>query len=353
MASMPWDTRTTSSQSIQLPSIDEGFGSMAAQPHYGAPTSVKCDTCAARGHTVWVPQGVNCPRCANNKLTPPPEHVSYRSEAPNTVQARYFTPGYESEADPLARRPSQGSIVNRPYHDPYTWISSTSSSPLTATANVSFPPSNPYHRHSLMSTTSPFHFSEPNSQSHGNKKPAAYRSEKDIRHCDAEKARRDHHSTYIEMGFRLRERFQWPEETSASSQSAGDTSASDTDQRKGGVGKDRRKRKAKDNLTKQEKLYSQVLWEFRACLRIDRERVREWLDEMKTEGEKHKERKRVLMEGHGRGGLEKGERERDRVRCVKDEAVMDVWDIMEREFWEFVERDSVGGSVKRMRIDDA
>ncbi|RDW91401.1 hypothetical protein BP5796_02566 [Coleophoma crateriformis] len=316
------------SKPLQLPSIDEGFGSMASQYESTSTTSVKCETCAARGHTVYTIQGSPCPRCAINKLTPDPEQPNLNHESLSIRTRGMFSPYYE-EVDPLSRRLSQGHGVSRPYHDSYPWVSSTSSSPLTATASVSSlssvapsQPSNPYHRHSI--ATQPFIFAS-EAEGHGNRKP--YRSEKDIRHCDAEKARRDHQATYIDMGHSLRCEFPLDEED-ASGDEAELTSELDQGHPN--------KRKTKEKTTKQHKLHNQVLWEFRACLRIDTNKVRKWLDRVKSQGEELKRRKYELKEGQGRGGLREGERERDRDRCVKAEAVMAMWDLMDREYWKFV-----------------
>jgi len=191
-------------------------------------------------------------------------------------------------------------------------------------------------------------------------KPSSiHRSEKDIRHCDAEKARRDHQSTYIDMGFSLRHKFQWPEEATATAlpltaedqpKSLPTPNSSFSSSNADGISSDalteNKKLCKKDapKLTKQTKLHQQVLWEFRACLRIDVDRVREWLDEIREQGEELRRRKRDCAAAQGSA---KG------LRCSKDDALLEMWRVMEREWREFVagkgEVGAVPASVGRKR----
>ena len=123
-------------------------------------------------------------------------------------------------------------------------------------------------------------------------KPLVQRSEKDTRHCDAEKTRRDHQSAYIDLGFSLRRKFRWPEDrdgltssqspasatcngdtaTSPSSPSSATTPSSTTtapgmaDNQASDNSKEAPVQQRREKLTKQTKLHQQVLWSSgRAC----------------------------------------------------------------------------------------
>jgi hypothetical protein len=190
-----------------------------------------------------------------------------------------------------------------------------------------------------------------------------HRSEKDTRHCDAEKARRDHQSAYIDLGFSLRKKFMWPEDldgatsrdlngeatsspgSSFNSTSTSSTSAGTSDQ----CDSKERMPSRKEKLTKQTKLHQQVLWEFRACLRIDKERVREWLDDVREQGEELRRRKREVIEGAWEVRGRKGKVGKE-IRCSKDEAVLEVWEVMEREFCEFCCAETGGAEVDSVGV---
>ncbi|TAQ91499.1 hypothetical protein B7494_g207 [Chlorociboria aeruginascens] len=230
--------------------------------------------------------------------------------------------------------------------------------------------------------------------------PTRPRSGKEIRHCKAEKARRDQQSIYIDLGVILREKFRWPEDERYSESSASTSESSPTptpvvsrdssfstaptqhqssnqvpqkerdppiiheglttDGMSNGVGSGKadkgRSKKKKDRLTKQDKLQEDLLWKFRACLRIDRMRVREWLDDVREKGEELTRRKEVMWRDVERDGREVGFEGEGEERCSKDEALLRVWKVMERDwdrFWcaEDSESDQ-GRKEKRGGLED-
>jgi hypothetical protein len=131
---------------------------------------------------------------------------------------------------------------------------------------------------------------------------------KDVQHCNKEKSRRDHQSAYLEMGDKLREKFP----------RFGEREPSGT---------------RKSKTTRQGGLRDDMLWKFQACLQIDTAKIKEYLDDIRELGEEYHRRKEEDLQSSDEAIINK---KGQGIRCSKDEAVLELWEVMEKEYRDYV-----------------
>lgn len=76
-----------------------------------------------------------------------------------------------------------------------------------------------------------------------------------------------------------------------------------------------------------------MLWKFQACLQIDTAKIKEYLDDIRELGEEYHRRKEEDLQSSDEAIINK---KGQGIRCSKDEAVLELWEVMEKEYRDYV-----------------